>query len=472
MKQAAARASHRVGGVTILGGGNPAVARGTPRRAFPTGVLLALLLATVARGDMVEFLSGAKANGTYISKTETHITFRIVLGNRSLTRQYPLDKIHAVTLGENRYVVNAKTDAAAKPKPSKEPGPKSSTSPKPNTRPAIGTSRRDIESRIDSLGAAPPDWYQATPLDYPQSLDLSWPDPPPKGWNNQKNVGQYIWDVINPNPSRWRSGARLMHHLLSVNKDRPEARQLVMNSLGRIYHDLLEDYPRAAFWWRKAGVDQPSAKFGHSAVHLAACYWRMGNKQMAMELLAKIPHHQSKIKLYGDVGETKMALQLAEAYARGGRPDLAYLMAGDACRVAGQFRQAKGFYQQVLAYKPANQQKVKQAKPFVDRARANVQAIDLIELFNLRKVAEGTHEADSLGYNGPVHVAVQVAGGRIESVKITKHEEKQFYSALSDTTSKIIAKQSVKGIDATSSATITSEAIINAAAKALGKGVK
>jgi uncharacterized protein with FMN-binding domain len=53
---------------------------------------------------------------------------------------------------------------------------------------------------------------------------------------------------------------------------------------------------------------------------------------------------------------------------------------------------------------------------------------------------------------------------------VTKHKEKQFYSALSDIPRQIIKKQSVKGVDATSRATITAEAVINATAKALASG--
>jgi uncharacterized protein with FMN-binding domain len=55
---------------------------------------------------------------------------------------------------------------------------------------------------------------------------------------------------------------------------------------------------------------------------------------------------------------------------------------------------------------------------------------------------------------------------------VTKHREKQFYAAITDTPAQIIRKQSVKGIDATSRATITSEAIVTATAKALQSGMK
>ena len=69
-------------------------------------------------------------------------------------------------------------------------------------------------------------------------------------------------------------------------------------------------------------------------------------------------------------------------------------------------------------------------------------------------------------------MAVVVKNARIESVRVTQHTEKQFYSAITDTTARIIAKQGVKGVDMTSGATITAEAIVNATAKALANGMK
>jgi uncharacterized protein with FMN-binding domain len=69
-------------------------------------------------------------------------------------------------------------------------------------------------------------------------------------------------------------------------------------------------------------------------------------------------------------------------------------------------------------------------------------------------------------------VEVSVRGGRIETVRVTEHKEKQYYGALTETPAKIIQKQGVKGVDATTSATITSEAIINATAKALASALK
>ena len=76
------------------------------------------------------------------------------------------------------------------------------------------------------------------------------------------------------------------------------------------------------------------------------------------------------------------------------------------------------------------------------------------------------------GYAGDVYIQVTVAKGRIKSVIVTKHKEKQFYSAIEDTTSHIVKEQGLTGIDATTGATITSEAIINATARALSGAAK
>jgi uncharacterized protein with FMN-binding domain len=102
----------------------------------------------------------------------------------------------------------------------------------------------------------------------------------------------------------------------------------------------------------------------------------------------------------------------------------------------------------------------------------SIEAIRLFELTDVAKVADGKYRASSLGYEGPIEVEVEVRAGRIEAVRITDHKEKQFYSALRDVPEQIIKKQGVRGVDATSRATITAEAVINATAKALAKGTQ
>lgn len=424
----------------------------------------------VTSADVIEFLSGAKVTGsvTGIDKEKKEVTINAEIGGISRTRTYPYSKIHAVTLGEKRYELNPKR--AETTRPTKPDGTDNSATGGDRPKTASGNlSSRDLQKLIDDVGRTPPEWFDATPLNYPDTLDLTWPKKPPGGWNAQKNIGQFIWDIVNPNENRWREGVKFMHHMLSLSANNPELKRRVMNELGRMYHDLLEDYARAAFWWQQAGVDEGETP-GRSGPNLASCYYKLGSKSMALALLKKLPGQYLKIKVLGEMGETQEAIKLAEAYAKAnnGRPDIAYMYAGDACRTAGDYQKALAFYQKVLAT-PGDEKKSKQ---FKDRARASIEGIKHFELSDVRRVADGSYSASAPGYTGPVEVKVVVTGGVIESVDVTRHSEKQFYSAISDTTTKILVKQGVKGVDATSSATITSEAIINATAKALASGAK
>jgi hypothetical protein len=208
----------------------------------------------------------------------------------------------------------------------------------------------NIELRVDDQ-STPPDWFEATPLDYPQTLDLSWPKPPPKGWNNRKNVGQFIWDVINPNQRKWQGGVRFMHHMLTVHQHDPKTLGCVMSSLGRMYHELLQDHARAAFWYQQAALKQQRVFFiTRNAAHLSECYWRLGNKQMAVEFLGKLPLTYASIKLWGDMGETKKAEQLAlRAVRNGWMANQLYLYLGDAFRTAGNYDRAVYYYRKVMS---------------------------------------------------------------------------------------------------------------------------
>jgi len=172
-----------------------------------------------------------------------------------------------------------------------------------------------------------------------------------------------------------------------------------------------------------------------------------------------------------DMGDTPKALQLAEAFAKSGYGDMAYLYAGDACRIQGRLGEALAYYEQALKTPAQGRQKGRIERNHA-RARANIEGIRVFDSLDLSRVRDGKYQAQSIGYAGDVHVEVTVAGGRIEAVRVTEHKEKQFYSALTDTPKQIIAKQGVTGIDAVSGATITSEAIINATARALSKGMQ
>ncbi len=427
-------------------------------------LLVAAVLAGLAgtapvRGDTVQLVNGTKIQGTVVARDSESITLQVTVGGRKFLRKYPLSRVRAVVVeGEPTQPAEPGTEAG-------RPASRSAggASPKGGPQPVRRT-RAEVEALIERQGRTLPDWWDSVPLEYPPTLDLEWPEPAPGPWNPQRNIGQYLWDVIHPNPGRWRQGIRFLHFLLEYHKKNPEKQRQIMNALGQKYFMLLQDYARAAYWFRKAGVERDDRFW--SGVQLAECYWRLGNKAMALDLLDRIEPQFSMIKLLGDMGETDRALEFAQANTEGEGADIAYLYAGDACRVAGKNRQALQFYQKVLEVPATGRFKARIERNH-RRAQANIEAIRLFDLLDLARVPDGTYRASSLGYEAPVQVEVVVKSGRIESVRVTEHREKQFYSSLTDTPRKIIEKQSVVGIDATSGATITSEAIINATAKAL-----
>jgi len=331
--------------------------------------------------------------------------------------------------------------------------------------------RAEVEALIQCMGTTPPDWWDSVELTYPPTLDLNWPLRPVGEWDARKNVGQYIWDVINPNPGRWREGIKLVHHLMIRYKEDREKLGRSMETLGHMFHDLTEDWARAAFWWRK------SAEYAVyvDPISVAHCYWKLGSREMAEEVLATIPddytRHGALIKLWADMGEIDKALKLAERKAAGGMATIAYLTAGDTCRLAGRYKEALAHYEKVLTAKgdAGREEDVKRDR---ERAQASIQAIKVFDTLDVTRVPDGTYTANSLAYAGPLHVEVVAKAGRIQSVRVTKHEEKQFYSALRETPKRIIEKQGVRGVDAVTGATMTSEAIINATAKALAGGMR
>ncbi|QDT13677.1 FMN-binding protein [Planctomycetes bacterium K23_9] len=406
--------------------------------------------------DSVEFMSGAKMEGTVkeIRKTAKEFDFEAEVGARTSVRTYPFAKVHAVTFNGKRFVLTPKPDAAS------VAGSGDANS--------VQRSEAEVKQLIQTEGATLPDWFDATPLEYPKTLDLSWPlKPPKKGWNNKVNIGQYLWDVINPNTGRWHKGIKLVHHCQSLHKGNVTLLSRDHSTLGRLFFDLMQDYPRAAYWMQKGQGRDSNMKREH--VMLAECYWRMGNRQMALKFLGGGSQDAftslAAIKLLGDMGETKRAVAMADRLSNTGVSNQAFLAAGDALRQADQLDDAVAYYSKVV-----NGQGFRNAeyeKRFKARARESIDAIRLFDQADPTKAKDGTHSGSSTGYNGKLEVAVKVADGKILSVKVTKHKEKQFYSALTDTEASILRLQTVRGIDGTSGATITSQAIVNATARAL-----
>lgn len=416
---------------------------------LPCWLLLLLWIIPIVQGaDQIEFLNGAKLTGRVIAihKESRQVEFESTVAGKKQTLRYPYNRVHVVIWNEKRYVVSKKS----------QPPPISPTANQ------ITRTEKEIRELIQGLGSTPPDWIATTPLEYPPTLDLTWPKPPPKGWSNKKNVGQYIWDRINPNAARWRSGIRFMFHLQTLHKNKPTLLRRVNESLASMYFRFFQDYARAAYWWQKLGVRGGT----RDAVGLAECYYRLGNKAMAMKMLVGRSTSVGKIKLLGEMGEVTSSLKLADQLGpRSSQPHEIYLTAGDICRLNNRFEDAIEYYEKVLSAPPARNESY--SKRYQGRANDSIEGIKRFELLDISSLKDGVYQGSSLGYEAPIHIEAAVKSGRIESVTITQHKEKQYYSAIRDVPQQIIAKQSVKDIDATSRATITAVAIINATAKAL-----
>lgn len=423
-----------------------------------TALVFGLSLSVQAQ-DIVEFKTGKKQVGRLISQDDNYVVMEVTVDARSFIRKYPKKLVDAVRIG-----------AASQESPNAAEG----KSAKDTKAASFGRKRSqtDVLDLINSVGKTPPTWFGTTPLDYPETLDLSWPEKPTGGWDSQKNVGQYVWDRINPNPSKWREGVKLMHHIMSQSKGDKEVSQRAMRALGTMYHNLHQDFARAAFWWHAAGLDANPSIEPHAAVHLANCYLQLGNAQMGQDLLKKMRSFPlDAIKLLGDLGQTDEALRVAEGFAKHpGNAVVSYLYAGDVCRGSGRLEDAERYYRQALSASDKDTSNKEHAQRNRQRAEANLAAIKFYKL-QPNKIKDGTYTASSLGYEDQVHVEVAIKAGRIETVRVTQHREKQFYSSIEDTPREIIARQSIV-VDTTSGATITSDAIINAAAKALAQGLK
>jgi uncharacterized protein with FMN-binding domain len=428
-----------------------------------------LLAAAVSAEDSVEFLTGSTVTGRVVEirKDRREFDIEVKIGGRTFVRTYPYNRVHAVTLNGKRYVLNERPGGAGGSHVAPSSGNPGGTA---ESAVRIERSREEVVKLIETVGRTPPDWFDSVPLNYPRTLDLSWPNPGKKEWNSRKYIGQYVWEVINPNRSKWREGIKFLHHVVAVNENKRSAQRKALNQLGTLYCSLMEDWPRAAFWWRLAGsgtsggMGQGGYRVGYE-VGLAKCYWELGNREMAVEMLKRVARFNTgAAHLWAEMGEHDRALQMAERQAQ--KYPGAYITCGDICRHAGRYEEAIDFYK-----KASGLDREKYARAVYD-SRDRILALQATQSLDLTRIRDGVYTGTSFAYAGPLEVAVTVQDHRITAVNVTRHEEKQYYSSLTDIPNQIIAKQSVQGIDATSSATITAEAIISAAAKALAEATR
>ncbi|MCA9912755.1 MAG: hypothetical protein KC496_05385, partial [Anaerolineae bacterium] len=291
----------------------------------PLAMQRALVLILIARPfmasgaaaqDKVEFLDGGELDGKIleIRKADKEFDFQFLQDGQEITKTYAYADVHAVLLGVRRFEL---TPRLASPPDAGE-----------DTASEDARSKSEILKLIQTVGSTPPDWYEDVQVNYPDSLDLDWPMKAEGSWNNQKNVGQFIWDIVNPNPSRWQSGIKLVHQCMARHRNEPELLKRDMDKAATMYFTLLQDYARAAFWFQKSNATVNTGP----GIRLAECYWRLGNKEMALEMMRGKLLHLNAVKLLGDMGEIDDALNVAKVYGKTQASNEAFLAAGDALR--------------------------------------------------------------------------------------------------------------------------------------------
>lgn len=441
-------------------------------RMLVASTLLVCVTSVAFAGDVIEKLNGQKLRGKVVKEEADSITFEIRMpGGGSLEMTVAKKDIHAITVKGERRILNAKPARQSRPLPRRQPvrRPVRPRTPVPKKKDEIKTrTPRQVLALIQKEGTTKPAWWDSVQLNHPPTLDLTW-RVYGKQWDTSRHLSQYIFSIVCNNPSKFREGVKLLHKCLDVNKNDASKLDQTMAQLGNLYHGLLNDYARAAYWWGKTKNARGGIS-GNIDLGLADCYWRLGCKPMAVQMLGKFNRdwapYGNVARLWSKVGEFGKALQMAENMARTW-PDAGYLAAGDVCRYHGRHAQALQYYQKAVSTNRPHRN-----KRFKQRAQANLDAIKAFELLDLSRIRNGTYSGEGMGFRGQVYVDVTVKDAKIVSVNITRHKEDRVFSSTTVVPKRIVEKQGVKGVDAVTGATVTSGAIINAAAKALASGMK
>ncbi len=368
-------------------------------------------------------------------------------------------------------------------------------------------SKSEVDALIAQAGSTSPDWWDSVALEIPQTLDLSWPvrqgfgegpgrfeergrrgrgrGPGGRGFRAEQgsasNMDDYLIRIVYPNPSRHKAGIKLVHHLMIQQKDDREKLRRSLNTLGEMFYELLGDYARAAFWWQKC--EQMGGTV--DATKLARCYYELGGTGTAAALLSGAEGASSRngkdvIKLWAKIGEVDKALGMIESLPAssnwgmrrgpGGMTQSGkYLLAAEVCRGAGRYDEALAYYEKVLAL-PDSETRAANHHETDDKFEADVNRTGtrFLQRLDLKRVPDGSYTSTVEAYGGPMTVQVAVKNGKIASVDVTRHRETYEYLIMAlPTARQIVQKQRFEGVDVITGATVTSDAIINAAAAAL-----
>ncbi len=394
-----------------------------------------------------------------------------------------------------------------------------------NGQDRVERSKSEADALIAQAGSTSPDWWNAVELEYPETLDLNWPvrqgfGEGPGGFEERgrggrgrgrgrrggpfgggdsgfgrdpaspTNVDDYLIRVVYPNPSRYKAGIKLVHHLMIRNKDDREKVKRSLNTLGEMFYGLLGDYARAAFWWQKC--DQMGGTT--DSVKLARCYFELGSQAAAVELLSQTDGNNARnakdaIKLWARIGQVDKALSMIESLSGTGGQGMGgfdrrgprgmtrsdkYLLSAEICRSAGRYDDALAYYEKILAL-PDSETRPWNHHETDDKFHADINRIgtESLKKLDLKRIPDGPYTATVEAYGGQMTVQVVLKNGNIESVDVTRHWETYEYFVMAQPTARqMVEKQSVAGADVITGATVTSDAIINAVAAALAKAMQ
>jgi len=448
-------------------------------------LVVGVALVSSAAGDELELKNGKVYKGKLLSETHDKMVFLADFEGAKIELDFPKSNVKAVTVKGARRLV--------------KPGPKPVAKPDPADIPKNDRTETQVDDLVENVGRTKPKWYESVPLRFPRTLKLNW-RVTSRGWKPHVNLRQYIDGIVSPSPDKWKEGIKLMHHTVTINRTSLTKLRMSQRALADMYFSYFGDYARAAFWYRQSR--------GRNHVPLASCYFHLGCKKLAVKVLSEINDDYTPnggaIRLWAEMNEVDRALFYAEKAARAGRPDVGYLAAGDACRRDGQYAKARSYYQKVLDAERGG----RDIKRNTARAKANLEAVKLQTALKISQIPDGIYPGESPGYSktSPIQLAVTVASGKIESIKIQKPRDQRYYTSLTEMPKRIIAKQfflappapdpklkirtrrrpsvviteepgtivewlAFRGLDTVSGATETSQGIFNATVKALSAGM-
>jgi len=173
---------------------------------------------------------------------------------------------------------------------------------------------------------------------------------------------------------------------------------------------------------------------------------------------------QAQARVDAPADADKEIRALAERRVKGEKRAADYLAAGRALEKEGRHDMAADCYDRAVNLaKGYETPKPRQA---------------LVRLFrdvappNPARIPDGMYQGTCRGFCMPLSVEVKVGNHRITAVRVTKHREDRPLDSLEVIPARIVQRQGLKGVDAVTGATYTSNTIMAAAGKALAKGVR